>query len=121
MNFQKILHFSFGPVIAAGLGIIILPFITWFFSVEDVGRLTIYHVVVGASVSIFSLAMHQAYVREYYEVKDRFQLLKLSLVPGSILLTMILVVVFFTSQSLSFIFFKVESTLISLALIEKWS
>jgi len=86
LNLNKILSFSIGPVIAAILSLITLPFVAWFFSIEDVGRLTMLQVVLGLAVSFFSLAMHQSYVREYHEENDKQALFKLSVIPGLILL-----------------------------------
>jgi O-antigen/teichoic acid export membrane protein len=117
LNLLKIVQFSFGPIIAAGLGLVTIPIITWFFSVEDVGRLTIFQVVVGASISIFSLAMHQAYVREYHEVENKHQLLKVSMLPGLTLLTVIIFFVAVLPYSFSFILFERESKLIIISLV----
>lgn len=117
MNLLKIAQFSFGPIIAAGLGLITIPIIAWFFSVEDVGRLTVFQVVVGASISIFSLAMHQAYVREYHEVENKHQLLKVSMLPGLALLTVIIFFVTVLPYSFSFILFEANSKLIIISLL----
>ena len=82
MKAKTILQFSIGPIGAALLSLVTLPFVAWFFSVEDVGRLTMLQVVLSLSVSLFSLAMHQAYVREYHEEDDKQALFKACVIPG---------------------------------------
>lgn len=117
MNLQKVVHFAIGPIAAAALGLITLPFVAWFFSVEDVGRLTMMQVVLSLSVSLFSLAMHQAYVREYHEEDDKNALLKLSMLPGLIFLTVTTLVIVLLPYSLSVLLFGIESQLLTFLLI----
>ena len=117
MNLQKVVHFAIGPIAAAALGLITLPFVAWFFSVEDVGRLTMMQVVLSLSVSLFSLAMHQAYVREYHEEDDKNALLKLSMLPGLIFLTVTTLVIVLLPYSLSVLLFGIESELLTFFLI----
>ncbi|MGP4987944.1 lipopolysaccharide biosynthesis protein [Pseudoalteromonas nigrifaciens] len=113
MKAKIILQYAIGPIGAAALSSITLPFIAWFFSTEDVGRLTMLQVVVGLSVSLFSLAMHQSYVREYHEEKDKEALLKLSIIPGLVLLTSFTVFFSIAPFSISNILFGIESTILS--------
>lgn len=117
MNARKILQFSVGPIGAAVLGLITLPFVAWFFSVEDVGRLTMLQVVLGLSVSFFSLAMHQAYVREYHEEEDRHALFKTSVTPGLILLVLTTFIVLIFPCSVSNLLFGIDSPLLTLLLM----
>jgi O-antigen/teichoic acid export membrane protein len=116
LNLKKILQFSIGPIGAAGLSLITLPFIAWFFSVEDVGRLTMLQVVLGLSVSLFSLAMHQAYVREYHEEEDKPALLKLSVLPGLLLLTLVCVLFLILPFSISEMLFGIDSSWLTVLL-----
>lgn len=117
MNVKKVLHFAIGPIAAAGLGLITLPFVAWFFSVEDVGKLTMMQVVLSLSVSFFSLAMHQAYVREYHEEKDKAVLFRVSLLPGLLLLSLTVIVCLIAPFSLSKLLFGIESKLLTGLLI----
>ncbi|WP_331460711.1 lipopolysaccharide biosynthesis protein [Pseudoalteromonas sp. SWYJ118] len=113
---RTVLQFSIGPIGAAILSLITLPFVAWFFSVEDVGRLTMLQVVLGLTVSLFSLAMHQAYVREYHEEEDKPALLKLSIIPGLILLVLISLLTLVLPFSISTILFGIDSKLLTFLL-----
>ncbi|MBZ2192815.1 oligosaccharide flippase family protein [Pseudoalteromonas arctica] len=117
MNIKTILQFSIGPIGAALLSLITLPFVAWFFSVEDVGRLTMLQVVLGLSVSLFSLAMHQAYVREYHEEEDKAALLKLCILPGLVLLTSISLLILLLPFSISAALFGLDSGLLTFLLL----
>lgn len=85
MTKNKIIGYAVGPIGAAAFGFITLPLITWFFSVEDVGRVSMLQVVTSFSVLLCCLGLDIAYVREYHEVENKPKLLKLSLLPGLIL------------------------------------
>lgn len=85
MNKKTILNYAIGPIGSGILGLVSLPIITWFFSVEDVGRISMLQVVVSFSVLLFCLGLDQAYVREYHEAEATPELLKLTLLPGLIL------------------------------------
>jgi O-antigen/teichoic acid export membrane protein len=117
LNLKKIIHFSIGPIGAAGLSLITLPFIAWFFTVEDVGRLTMLQVVLSLAVSLFSLAMHQAYVREYNEEDDKPALFKLSILPGLIVLTLVITILLVLPFSISGFLFGIDSGLLTLLLL----
>ncbi|MDP5029774.1 MAG: polysaccharide biosynthesis family protein, partial [Paraglaciecola sp.] len=109
MNVKKLFQFSIGPFGAAAIGIVILPFVAWFFSVEDVGRLTMLQIVLSLSISLFSLEMHKAYVREYHEEADKFSLLKVAALPGLILTTFLSFILLVSPISISQILFGIES------------
>lgn len=117
MNIKTIFQFSIGPIGAAGLSLITLPFVAWFFSVEDVGRLTMLQVVLGLAISLFSLAMHQAYVREYHEEEDKQALLKISILPGLTLLIFVSVVILLLPFSFSKLLFGIDSFLLTVLLL----
>lgn len=110
-------HFSIGPIGAAALGLITLPFVAWFFSVEDVGRLTMLQVVLGLSVSLFSLAMQQAYVREYNEEIDKQALFKTSVAPGIAVLSTSIAIILILPFSVSNTLFGIESEFLTFLLI----
>lgn len=83
---KKVVPFALGSIGGAILSFITLPIVAWFFSKEDIGRLNILQVTLNLSVTLFTLAMNQAYVREYYEIDDKGVLLKSSVFPGLIIL-----------------------------------
>lgn len=91
---RKIIGYALGPIGAAILGFITLPLITWFYSVEDVGRISMLQVVASFSILLFCLGLDQAYVREYHEFDNKPKLFKLSILPGLILILVTYSVVF---------------------------
>ncbi len=82
MTLFKIVVFSIGSIGGALLGLITLPIITWFFSQEDIGRMSMLQVTISLSTLLFSLGLDQAYVREFHEIADKPALLKRALLPG---------------------------------------
>ena len=91
---RKIIGYALGPIGAAILGFITLPLITWFYSVEDVGRISMLQVVASFSILLFCLGLDQAYVREYHESDNKPKLFKLSVLPGFILIIVSYLAVF---------------------------
>lgn len=109
MNLKYISSFAIGPIISAAFGLITIPFLTWFFSVEDIGRFTMVQITLGLTVSLLSLAMHQAYVREYHEQDDKTVLLKASMAPGLLLLFLTIIFTVVSPISVSKLLFGIES------------
>lgn len=91
MSPRKIATFAIGPIGGAFLSLITLPIITWYFSQEDVGKLSMLLVTINASTLLFSLGLDQAYVREFHEVSDKPALLKKAISPGLLLLSATLI------------------------------
>lgn len=114
MNTKKIAAFAVGPIGSAALGFITLPIITWFYSVEDIGRIAMLQVVTSFCILLFSLGLDQAYVREYHETESKSALLKASLLPGLLLITLALLLCMVNPGFISKELFSVESTLISI-------
>ena len=105
MDLKKILSFSIGPIGAAGLGLITVPIVTWLFSAESIGKMSLVLVIASFFNLFFTLGLDQAYVREYYEVKDKPLLLKMTFFPGFIALSIVLIILcFFSSYLISFTF-----------------
>lgn len=116
MNAKKILQFSIGPVGAAAIGLLSLPLVAWYFSAEDLGRLSMLQVAVGFALLLFSLGLDQAYVREFHEEDDKPSLLKATFLPGFIVLIAVLTGGVFSPYSLSFLLFGIESLSITVLL-----
>ena len=55
MNKKIILRYAVGPIGASILGFITLPIITWFYSVEDVGRVSMLQVFTSFTILFFCL------------------------------------------------------------------
>ena len=109
MNGRKVLAFSIGPFGAAAIGLITLPIVTWLFSPEDIGRLTMLNVTVSFALLLFSLGLDQAYVREFHEVQDKPGLLKAVFVPGFVILVLALVGLALSPWSVSLLLFGIDS------------
>lgn len=118
MKLKNILGFSVGPLGAALLGFISLPILAWYFSPEDIGRLSILQVVISFSVILCSLGLDQAYVREFHEVTDKPALLKVAVFPGLLILLLVCFGVFvYSPQFISQYLFSINSSYISLIVI----
>lgn len=76
MNRKKILGYAIGPIGAGILGFISLPIITWFYSVEDIGRISIFQIYINFCILLFCMGLDQAYVRDYHESQNKAELLK---------------------------------------------
>lgn len=118
MTPKKIAGFAIGPIGGALLGFISLPVTTWFFAVEDIGRVSMLQVTVSFCVMFFGLGLDQAYVREFHEKPNSPQLLKNVVLPGFLPLVAAIGVFLFFPEKLSFWLFDIESSLLgSLVLI----
>ncbi|HDR2009853.1 TPA: oligosaccharide flippase family protein [Acinetobacter baumannii] len=100
MNKSKILAYAVGPIGSGLIGLITLPMITWFYSVEDVGRISMLQVCTSFFVLLFCLGLDQAYVREYHESKSKALLFKVVLLPSLILGLVSLLAVYSYSNSI---------------------
>lgn len=115
MTRNKILGYAIGPIGAAMMGFITLPVITWFYSVEDIGRISMLQVVISFSILIFCLGLDQAYVREYHEHKVKPKLFKTVLIPGVIFISAIFGAIFiFDSHLISKWLYDIPSTYLTI-------
>lgn len=99
MNIRSILGFSLGPLIGAMLSFVTIPILTWIFSQDDIGRLSMLQVVLSFSTILFSLGLDQAYVRDYHEASNKPELLRSAILPGLLLLIVLLGVLLMASPS----------------------
>lgn len=115
MTRNKILAYAVGPIGAAAMGFITLPLITWFYSVEDIGRISMLQVVVSFSILLFCLGLDQAYVREYHEYEIKPKLFKTVLLPCLVASTITFSTVFiFDSQLISIWLYDIPSTYLTI-------
>lgn len=114
MTPRKILSFALGPIGGAALGFITLPLVTWFFSQEDVGRMSMLGVAISFSVLLYTLGLDQAYVREFHESENTPALFKTTIFPGLILLLLSLGVLFSFGNVISQWLFEIDSLLLSI-------
>jgi O-antigen/teichoic acid export membrane protein len=116
MNRKKILGFAVGPIGSALLGVISVPVIAWYFSTEDIGRMSMLQVSCDFMVIMFGLGLDRAYLREYHETATDKKpgLLITAAAPGFILLIVtILVCEIFKPAMFASFLFSIESPLIS--------
>lgn len=114
MNKKKIAAFALGPIAGAAFGFVSLPIITWFYSPEDIGRISMLQVVSNMCVLLFSLGLDQSYVREYHEFDNKPALLKAALAPGLLILLVVLAGCLLWPNALSGSLFRVDNFLISI-------
>ena len=118
MKIKKIIHFSIGPIGAALLGLLTTPLLTWFFSVEDIGRYSILQIVITFSTILFSLGLDQAFVRDFYEQKSTEQIFKIAFIPSLlILISTSVALLIFQSNQLSYHLYQLNSWQVSLLTI----
>ena len=89
-----------GPVGTGVLGLISLPIITWFYAVEDIGKISMLQVFSSLVTLVFCLGLDQAYLREYHEYKVKAKLFKATFLPGFILLTFFFIGVYVYENTL---------------------
>ena len=118
MNKKTILGYALGPIGSGLLGLISLPIITWFYSVEDVGRISMLQVFTSFSILFFCLGLDQAYVREYHDTNNKPLLLKTVVFPSLALCLLILVLLFIIDPYfISYWLYDIESVYLSLITI----
>ncbi|MGI2799438.1 lipopolysaccharide biosynthesis protein [Photobacterium damselae] len=117
MKIKTIINYALGPIGAAIISFATLPVMTWFFSQEDVGKYNFYQVYISLSIMVFSLGMHQSYVREYHEVEDKDELIKAALFPGLLFILIFFLCNIITQYSISTYIFGSDSDLINYLII----
>lgn len=114
MNKKIILGYAVGPVGSGLLGFLSLPIITWFYSVEDVGRISMLQIFTSFSVLFFCLGLDQAYVREYHESKNKPALLKTVILPSLLFSTIFFsIILLWNNQLISKLMFDIPSAYLS--------
>lgn len=92
MGLHKILPFVLGPIGAAALGLLSVPMMTWLFTAEDIGAMSLVVVIASFCNLFFTLGLDQAYVREYYVSQNKPKLLKMTFLPGFLMLVSTLII-----------------------------
>jgi O-antigen/teichoic acid export membrane protein len=91
MSKMKIAGFALGPLGSALIGFVTLPMLAWFFTAEDIGRISMLQVATNFAVILFTFGLDQGYAREYHEVSDKSALLKAAVAPGLLALLILMV------------------------------
>jgi O-antigen/teichoic acid export membrane protein len=109
MNEKKMLAFAIGPIAGALIAFITLPLISFYYSPEDLGRLSILQVLMNFGLMLFSLGMHQAYVREFHEYEDKGSLQKMLIIPSMLFSAIVLTIIGLFPASLSKMLFDIDT------------
>ncbi|NMR26813.1 oligosaccharide flippase family protein [Pseudoalteromonas sp. NEC-BIFX-2020_015] len=119
MNLRKILLFALGPLGNSVLGLFILPISAWFFTTEDIGRLSMYQLVVSFSIILFGLGLDQGYVREYHDSPgcQKDKLFKTLFLSAITVLFLVVLVSLLIPVELSYLVTGIQSKWISLYII----
>lgn len=114
MNKSKILAYAVGPIGSGLIGLITLPMITWFYSVEDVGRISMLQVCTSFFILLFCLGLDQAYVREYHESENKTVLFKVVLWPSLLLGSIsLLIITLYDTSIVSKLLYGISSVYLS--------
>lgn len=117
MTLKNILGFAVGPIGAALLGFISLPIITWFFSQEDIGRLSMLQITISFSLLLFSLGLDQAFVREYHENGNKAKVLLNTFMPSFLLIGIATLGLSYFLEELAFLLFSIGNKSLAVLVI----
>ena len=109
MTFKNILQYAIGPLGAAAIGFIVLPLMTWLYTVDDVANYALFQVVVSVSLLACSLGLDQGYVREYYECKSKSALFLLVTLSSVLVFILIAIASLYYSDRVTYTLFDTES------------
>lgn len=70
MNIKSLFFFSLGPFLSAGIGLITLPLLTWFYTPEQIGIYNLFIQFSSFFLIISCLGFDQYYIRKYYDYND---------------------------------------------------
>ncbi|WP_188013871.1 oligosaccharide flippase family protein [Photobacterium damselae] len=109
MNIKKIIQFAIGLIGSAIVNLITLPIMTWYLPQEIIGKLSLLTVITGFVVTIFSLGLDQAYIREYHYKSNKVKLFYSTFVPGLVfLLTISIIIIILRSQFSTYINYELN-------------
>jgi O-antigen/teichoic acid export membrane protein len=118
MNKKTIVAYAIGPIGSALVSFASLPLIAWIYSVEDVGKISIFNAVASLATLVFCLGLDQAFVREYHGSANKPGLLKQVVLPGIILMTaLVILVTAYDTRLLSILIFDQSSKFLSIMVI----
>lgn len=108
MNIKKAAIFSFGPLIAALVGFITTPVLSWLFSAESIGVYSLSMSVISFSIIVMCLGMDSSYIREFHETKNKLVLFSSCLIPSAFISIIAIFLLFFVHTLNISIFTLVE-------------
>lgn len=116
MNVKNASIITIGSILGALVSIVTIPILTWYFSQEVVAKYSILLISLSLGSVLIGFEMHQAYVREYYEVEEKEQLLKIALIPGTTIFVLLLIILTLFNISLAELIFNFNSLLLDFCL-----
>jgi hypothetical protein len=114
MNKKKILAYAIGTGGSGIFSVATLPIITWFYNVDDVGRISMLQVFTSFAILFFCLGLDQSYVRAYHDSDNKPLLLKHVMFPGvCICILSSLLIFIYKPDFISKMLYSVESVYLS--------
>ncbi|HCZ8834599.1 TPA: oligosaccharide flippase family protein [Vibrio alginolyticus] len=83
------------------IGFITLPIVTWFFAIDDIGRISMLQLLFSFTTMFFCLGLDQAYIREFHESRNKEKLFKLVITPALIVFTIVIIIIIVNKGKLS--------------------
>lgn len=108
MFIRRLIGFSIGPVAGAIISFITIPLTTYFIEPAEFGKASMFSVFQVLISTFLFLGLDQAYTREYFEIKDKINLLKNALLLPLISSFVILLMIVFNLNFVSKILFNTE-------------
>jgi O-antigen/teichoic acid export membrane protein len=114
MNKKKILAYAIGPVGSGIFSVATLPIITWFYNVDDVGRISMLQIFTSFAILFFCLGLDQSYVRAYHDSDNKPLLLKHVMFPGVYICILSCLLIFiYKPDFISKMLYSIESVYLS--------
>jgi O-antigen/teichoic acid export membrane protein len=90
MKNKDLMFYFLGMGGTALLGLITFPVLTWLFTAEDIGSLSLFQILASLLVLVISLGLDQSYVREYHVTPNKASLAKTAFYPSIIIAILII-------------------------------
>ncbi|GAA0747842.1 oligosaccharide flippase family protein [Clostridium oceanicum] len=115
---KRFIAFSMGPIFSAVLGFIIVPVTTYFVVPEELGKSSMYTMLLSISTLFIYLGLDQAFVREFNIEEDKKKLFLNSLIVPFIfsIVVGILYIIFYEKISISLFESKQRYIIVMLAI-----
>ncbi|EJB1795583.1 polysaccharide biosynthesis C-terminal domain-containing protein [Vibrio parahaemolyticus] len=111
---KKILIYAVGPIGSSFLGFITVPLLSWLLSQDDMGRISIFHLLCSLATLAMTLGLDQYYMREYYTKK---KIMFYCLIPSLIFVSILVIPIVLYSKQFNDIVFDINSGSITIAFV----
>lgn len=98
MKFKNAVSFILGPAVTGLLGLVTVPYLTWQLTPTDLGQYSFFLATLSFCIAFFPLGLDQAFVREYYDVSNKNELLTTTILPSMLvfIVSYIIITAFFS-------------------------